>query len=132
VARMTLDGGSVPHYVRVEVLVIHLTLRGQRMSDVFDEAISRQSPTTDPARIAAVISADPRFAYFGTSAFAVRLLRLDQKIVSGAPMSLRRVANVLGTDAMLFQEFCDRLSKYGDKTLTLFADGQAVEVPVFF
>jgi hypothetical protein len=46
-------------------------------------------------------------------------------------MSLRRVANVLGTDAALFQQFCDRLSKYGDKTLTLFADGQVVEVPVF-
>jgi hypothetical protein len=25
---------------------------------------------------------------------------------------------------MLFQEFCDRLSKYGDKTMTLFADGE--------
>jgi hypothetical protein len=61
----------------------------------------------------------------------VRLLRLDQKIVGGVPMSLKRVANVLGTDAMLFQEFCDRFSKYGDKTLTLFADGQAVEMPVF-
>ena len=41
------------------------------------------------------------------------------------------MANILNTDAMLFQEFRDRLSKYGDKTLTLFADGQAVEVPVF-
>jgi hypothetical protein len=39
-------------------------------------------------------------------------------------MSLRRVANILNTDAMLLQEFCDRLSKYGDKTLTLFADGR--------
>ena len=46
-------------------------------------------------------------------------------------MSLKRVANILCTDATLFQEFCDRLSKYGDKTLVLFADGQAVEVPVF-
>jgi hypothetical protein len=46
-------------------------------------------------------------------------------------MSLKRVANVLGADAMLFQEFCDRLSKYGDKTLIVFADGLAVEVPVF-
>jgi hypothetical protein len=62
----------------------------------------------------------------------VRLLRLDQKIGSGVPMSLKRVANILGIDTMLFQEFCDRLSKYGDKTLVLFADGQAVEVPVFF
>jgi hypothetical protein len=52
-------------------------------------------------------------------------------LVSGAPMTLRRVVDVLNTDAMLFQEFCDRFSKYGDKSLTLFADGQAVEVPVF-
>jgi hypothetical protein len=42
------------------------------------------------------------------------------------------VANVLGADAMLFQEFCDRFSRCGDKMLTLFADGQAVEVPVFY
>jgi hypothetical protein len=47
------------------------------------------------------------------------------------PMSLRRVANILNTDAVLFQEFCDRLSQHGDKTLTLLADGQSVEVPVF-
>src|ERR1700679_1502775 len=87
------------------------------MSDVFDEAISRQSPPNDPARVAAVISADSRFAYFGTSAFAIRLLRLDQKIASGVPMSLKRVANILGTDAILFQEFTDRFSKYGDRTL---------------
>jgi hypothetical protein len=70
-------------------------------------------------------------ASFGTAAFAVGLLRLDQKIVSGVPMSLRRVANILNTGAMLFQQFCDRLSKCDDKTLMLFADGQAVEVPVF-
>jgi hypothetical protein len=101
------------------------------MSDVFDHVIDRQSPN-DPARIAAVIAADQRFAYFGTSAFTVRLLRLDQKIASGVPMSLKRVANIIGTGATLFQEFCDRFSRYGDKTLTLFADGQAVVVPVFF
>jgi hypothetical protein len=99
--------------------------------DVFDETISRQSPPNDPARIAAVVASDERFAYFGTAAFAVRLLRLDQKIVSGVPMSLKRVANILDTDAMLFQAFCDRFSKYGDKTVILFADGQAVEVPIF-
>jgi hypothetical protein len=68
---------------------------------------------------------------FCTSTQRSRPRRLDKKIASGLPMSLKRVANVLGTDAMLFQEFCDRLSKYGDKTLTLFADGRAVEVPVF-
>jgi hypothetical protein len=94
--------------------------------------VSPGSAGNTPARIAFVISSDTRFGYFGTAAFTVRLLRLDQKIVSGVPMSLKRVANILKTDATLFQEFCDRLSKYGDKTLVLFADGQAVEVPVFF
>jgi hypothetical protein len=78
-----------------------------------------------------VIASDPKFGYFGTAPFTMRLLRLDQKIGSGVPMSLKRVANVLNTDAMLFQEFCDRFSRYDDKTLTLFADGQAVEVPLF-
>src|ERR1700688_4407141 len=101
------------------------------MSDAFDDLIDRQSPPNDPARIAAVTASDRRFAYFATSAFAIRLLRLDQKIVSGVPMSLKRVANILNTDAMLFQAFCDRFSRYGNRTLTLFADGQAVEVPVF-
>jgi hypothetical protein len=101
------------------------------MSDVFDDAIDWQLPPNDLARIATVISSDPRFAYFGTAAFTVRLLRLDQKIVSGVPMSLKRVANILGADATLFQQFCDRFSKYGDKTVILFADGQAVEVPIF-
>jgi hypothetical protein len=43
------------------------------MSDVFDE-IDRQSPLNDPARIAAVISTDERYAYFATSAFAIRLI----------------------------------------------------------
>jgi hypothetical protein len=102
------------------------------MSDLFDNLIDRQSPPNDPARIAAVVASEARFAYFGTAAFTVRLQRLDQKIANGVPMSLRRVANVLGTDAMLFQAFCDRLSRYGDRMLTLFADGQAVEVLVFF
>jgi hypothetical protein len=102
------------------------------MSDAFDTMIDRQSPPNDPARIAAVIASDQRFAYFGTVAFAVRLLRLDQKIASGVPMSLRRVANILNTDTMLFQEFCNRLSKYGDKTVILFADVQAMEVPIFW
>jgi hypothetical protein len=46
-------------------------------------------------------------------------------------MTLKRMANALNTDAMLLQEFCDRFSKYGDKTMTLFADGRAVEIPVF-
>jgi hypothetical protein len=85
----------------------------------------------DPAHIAAVVAADQRFAYFGSAAFAIRLPRLDKKIGGSMPMSSRRVANILNTDATLFQEFCDRLSRYGDKIVTLFADGEAVEVPVF-
>jgi hypothetical protein len=94
------------------------------MSDVLDDLIDRQSPPNDPARIAAVVASEARFAYFVTAAFTVRLQWLDQKIAGGVPMSLKRVANVLNTDAMVFQAFCERLSKYGDKTLTLFADGR--------
>jgi hypothetical protein len=71
-----------------------------------------------------VISSDRRLAHFGTAAFAIRLLQLDKKIVGGMPMSLKRVANILNTDAMLFQEFCDPLSKYSDKTLTLSRTGR--------
>jgi hypothetical protein len=114
---MPLDVGNATLYVPDH-------LREPQMSDVSADLIDRQSPPNDPGRVATVIASDPRFAYFGTAAFTVRLQWLDQKILSGVPMSLRHVANVLNTDVMLFQEFCDRLSKYGDKTLTLFADGR--------
>jgi hypothetical protein len=68
------------------------------------------------------------FAYSGSATFgAAAAARSEDR--QRVPMSLKRMANILGTDAVLFQEFCDRLSKYGDKTL--FVDGQAVEVPVF-
>jgi hypothetical protein len=43
------------------------------MSDAFDNLIDRQSPPDDPARVPAVVASDQRFAYFGTSAFAIRL-----------------------------------------------------------
>jgi hypothetical protein len=56
------------------------------MSEVFDDIIDRE---TDVARIAAVVASDFRFAYFGTAAFAVRLLRLDQKLMDGIPMNPR-------------------------------------------
>jgi hypothetical protein len=49
-------------------------LRGPQMSDVVDQAVSHLSLTNDPARVAAVVSSDQRFAYFGTAAFAIRLL----------------------------------------------------------
>jgi hypothetical protein len=80
-------------------------------------------------------NADPRM-HQRTTAFRRQAChsgrRLDQKIVGGVPMTVKRVANILDTDTMLFQQFCDRFSKHGDKTVTLFADGPAVEVPVFF
>jgi hypothetical protein len=76
------------------------------MSDVFDEAIDRQSPPNDPARIAAVIASDPKFVYFGTAAFAVRLLRLDQKIASG-------VADVIAAHGEHPQHCCFRNSPIG-------------------
>jgi hypothetical protein len=81
-----------------------------------DVAISRQSLPDDPARIIAMIASKAGFAYFGCAAFVARLLRLDEKIASGLLMSLRRVANILNTDAALPQGACDGLSKYGDKS----------------
>jgi hypothetical protein len=47
------------------------------MSDVFDDTIERQASPADVARMAAIVKSDFRFTYFGTAAFAVRLLRLD-------------------------------------------------------
>jgi hypothetical protein len=60
------------------------------MSDVFDDLIERQASPADVARIAAIVKSDFRFTYFGTAAFAVRLLRLDQKLADGIPMNPRR------------------------------------------
>jgi hypothetical protein len=47
------------------------------MSDVFDDIIERQASPAGDSRIAAVVASDFRFTYFGTAAFAVRLLRLN-------------------------------------------------------
>jgi hypothetical protein len=58
------------------------------MSEVFDDIIDRE---TDVARIAAIVASDFRFAIFGTAAFAVRLLRLYQKLMDGIPMNPRRM-----------------------------------------
>jgi hypothetical protein len=83
---------------------------------MFDDLIDRRRPGSDPARVGAVIASDR----LHSAAAAAR----------SESSAAYRMANVL--NAMLLQAFCDRLSKYGDKMLTLFADGQAVEVPVFF
>jgi hypothetical protein len=100
------------------------------MSDVFDDIIDRQASPADMARIAAIVAFDFRFAYFGTAAFAVRLLRLDQKLADGIPMNPRRMANMLNTKAELLREFCGHLIAPGDETVVLYADGKAVEIPV--
>jgi hypothetical protein len=101
------------------------------MSDVFDDIIDRQASPADATSIASVVASDFRFAYFGTAAFAVRLLRLDQKLIDGIPMNPRRLANVLNTKPKLLREFCSHLIAPGDETVVLFADGRAVEIPVF-
>jgi hypothetical protein len=97
------------------------------MSEVFHDIIDRE---TDVARIATVVASDFRFAYFGTAAFVVRMLRLNQKLADGIPMNPRRMSNDLNTKPELLQEFCGHLAKPGDETVVLFADGRAVEIPV--
>ena len=100
------------------------------MSDVFDDD-ERQASPADVARVAAIVASDIRFAVFGSAAFAVRLLRLDQKLADGVPMNPRRMSNILNTKPELLQEFLAHLTKPGDETTTLFADGKPVEIPVF-
>jgi hypothetical protein len=99
------------------------------MSDV-DDIVDREASPADVARVAAVVASDFRFGYFGTAAFAVRLLRLDQKHADGIPMNPRRLANVLNTKAELLRGFCGHLIAPGDETVVLFADGRADEIPV--
>jgi hypothetical protein len=57
---------------------------------VFDDIIDRQASPGEAARTAAVIASDFRFAYFGSAAFVVRLLRFDQKFADGVPVSRRK------------------------------------------
>jgi hypothetical protein len=94
------------------------------MSDVFDDIIDRQGSPADAARISAVVASDFRCAYFGTAAFAVRLLRLDQKLIDSIPMNPPGLSNILNTKPELLQEFRGHLAKPGDETL--FAYGRAV------
>jgi hypothetical protein len=101
------------------------------MSDVDDDTLDRQGSPAELARVAAVVASDFRFTYFGSAAFAVRLLRLDQKLIDGIPMNPRRMSNVLNTKPELLREFCGHLIAPGDETVTLYADGRAVEIPVF-
>jgi hypothetical protein len=100
------------------------------MSDV-DDDIDREASPADVARVAAVVASDFRFVYFGSAAFATRLLRLDEKLTDGVPMNPRRMANVLNTKPELLREFCGHLVKPGDETAVLFADGKPVEIPMF-
>jgi hypothetical protein len=81
-----------------------------------DNIIDRQGSSADATRIAAVVASDFRFSYFGTAAFAVRLLRLDQKLMDGIPMNPRRLSNMLNVEPELLQEFCGHLAQSVDLT----------------
>ena len=96
-----------------------------------DDDIDREASPADVARVAAVVASDFRFVYFGSAAFATRLLRLDEKLTDGVPMNPRRMANVLNTRPELLREFCGHLVKPGEETAVLFADGKPVEIPMF-
>jgi hypothetical protein len=48
----------------------------------------------------------------------------------GIPMDPRRMANMLNTKPELLREFCGHFAKPGE-AVVLFADGRAVEIPVF-
>jgi hypothetical protein len=92
--------------------------------------VMRQSPPNDPARIAAVIASDSKFAYFGTSAFAIRRAARQEdrrRHADGPPTRGEHPQYRRDVVSGILRSFF----KYGDKTLTLFADGRAVEVPVF-
>jgi hypothetical protein len=84
--------------------------------------LTHKASPADVARITAAVASDFRVTYFGTGAFAVRLLR-DQKLMYGIPKNPRRLSNVLNTKPELLREFCGHLTKPGDETVTLFADG---------
>jgi hypothetical protein len=99
--------------------------RVSKVSDVFDDLVDRQASPDVGSRIAAIVASDFRFAYFGTGAFAVRLLRLDQKLMDGISMNPRRMANLLNVTPELLREFLAHLSKPDDETATLYADGGA-------
>ena len=60
------------------------------MSDVFGNTTDREASPANVARITAAVASDFRFTYFGTTGFAVRLLRLDQKLADGIPTNSRR------------------------------------------
>jgi hypothetical protein len=72
------------------------------MSDVVD-IIDREASPADAARVAAVVASDFRFAYFGTAAFAVRRLRLDQMLIACIPINPRRMSNILNTKPVLMR-----------------------------
>jgi hypothetical protein len=74
---------------------------------------------------------DFRFTYFGSAAFAVRLLPLDQKLIDGVPMNpgARRTCSTPSRSCC--GNSAAHLAKPGDETVVLYADGTAVEIPNF-
>ena len=99
------------------------------MPDVFDDIIDRQGSPADAARIAAVIASDFRFAYFCTAAFAVRLLR-QSKAHRWHPDESPAHGERAQHQGRIVAGFC-HLAKPDDETVTLYADGTAVEIPNF-
>jgi hypothetical protein len=85
------------------------------MSDVFGDTTDREASPADVARIAAAVASDFRFTYFGTGAFAVRLLRLDQKLADGIPMNPRRMANTFEHQALRPPRQPDRGHRIGSR-----------------
>jgi hypothetical protein len=74
------------------------------MPVVIDEAISRQSPPNDPARVAAVVSIRlPLCIFQDGSVRCGAVAARSENRSPGVPMSLNRVANVLDTDTALFR-----------------------------
>jgi hypothetical protein len=96
------------------------------MSEVFDDIIDRE---TDVARVAAVVASDFRFAYFGTAAFAVSAVAARSEIDGRHPDESPAHGEPAQCDARAAARI-PRPSKPDDETVTLYADGRAVEIPV--
>jgi hypothetical protein len=118
----SLDGGHAPGYQ-----LPHLWARGRKCLTRSTTLLSPPTWRASPPWSHPISG----LAYFGTAAFAVRLLRLDQKVIDGIPMNPRRMANTLNTKPELLREFCGHFTKPGDETVVLFADGRAVEISMF-
>jgi hypothetical protein len=131
------DIHPLAHYPDIHPMAHYRALSARWDVDLMQSAIELNYRSDDPprpgaARIAAVIASDRRFAYFGTTRFAERLLRLEQKLADGwGTWTPKRTANLLNTKSELLQEFCGHFADSDDGTVTLDVDGRAFVIPVF-